>query len=28
LLAVAFDVDVVQSEVSQLLHGPVGEHDP
>jgi hypothetical protein len=28
LFAVAFDVDVVQSEVSQLLHGPVGEHDP
>jgi len=28
LFAVAFDVDIVQSEVSQLLHGPVGEHDP
>ena len=28
LLAVALDVDVVQGELGQLLHGPVGEHDP
>lgn len=28
LLAVALDVDVVQGEVRELLHGPVGEHDP
>lgn len=28
LLAVALDVDVVECEVRQLLHGPVREHDP
>jgi hypothetical protein len=28
LFAVALDVDVVKSEVGELLHGPVGEHDP
>jgi hypothetical protein len=28
LLAVALDVDIVQGELGQLLHGPVGEHDP
>ena len=28
LLAVALDVDVIEGEVGQLLHGPVGEHDP
>jgi hypothetical protein len=28
LFTVAFDVDVIQSEVGKLLHSPVGEHDP
>jgi hypothetical protein len=28
LLAVALDVDVVQSKMGELLHGPVREHDP
>jgi hypothetical protein len=28
LLAVAFDVDVIEGEVGELLHGPVREHDP
>lgn len=28
LLAVTLDVDIVQGELRQLLHGPVGEHDP
>lgn len=28
LLSVALDVHVVKGEVRQLLHGPVGEHDP
>ena len=28
LLAVALDVDIVQGELRELLHGPVGEHDP
>lgn len=28
LLAMAFNVDVVQGEVRELLHSPIGEHDP
>lgn len=28
LFAVAFDVDIVEGEMGELLHGPVGEHDP
>jgi hypothetical protein len=28
LFAVALDVDIIQGKVGQLLHGPVGEHDP
>lgn len=28
LFPVALDVDIVQGELGQLLHGPVGEHDP
>lgn len=28
LLAVALDVDVVERELGELLHGPVREHDP
>jgi hypothetical protein len=28
LFAVALDVDVIEGKVGELLHGPVGEHDP